>query len=235
MKISPEEAYARTLRTALDSVLVDLHTALPCEVVSVDYADQNVDVKIVVDRITEEDEPLPFDIITEVPIGYTQTKQYNITLPINPGDTGQLIFNERQLDNWIVNNKITMPDDTRKHSLSDALFIPNFVSRANNIPSISTTELEIRSKDNLTKIRINENGTITADCKDFIVNSETTTINSETTTINATTKFEVVSPDSNFTGGTVKNDGVSIDKTHIHTQGADSHGDSEVPTDPPIN
>jgi len=233
--MAAETTFAKTIKTAIDSMLVDLHTALPCEVVSVDYEMQTVDVKIVVNRITSDDKVIAFDILTEVPIGYTQTKQYSITLPINIGDTGQLIFNERQLDNWIVNDEIKEPDDTRKHSLSDALFVPNFVSRVNNIPNISESELEIRTRDNLTKIRINENGTITADCKDFIVNSETTTINSETTTINATTKFEVVSPDSNFTGGTVKNDGVSIDKTHIHTQGADSHGDSEVPTDPPIN
>jgi len=191
METSPETAFAQTIRTAIDSMLIDLHTSLPCEVVAVDYAMQTVNVKIVVNRITADDEPLPFDIITEVPIGYTQTKKYSITLPINTGDTGQLIFNERQLDNWIVNNEIKEPDDTRKHSLSDALFIPNFVSRINNIPNISTSELEIRTRDNLTKLRVNENGTITADCINFVVNSTNTTIN-------ATAKFKVVSPVSEF-------------------------------------
>ena len=99
METSPETAFAQTIRTALDSMLVDLHTALPCEVVAVDYPNQTVDVKIVVNRITSDDEVVAFDVITEVPIGYTQTKRYSITLPINIGDTGQLIFNERQLDN----------------------------------------------------------------------------------------------------------------------------------------
>jgi len=226
--MAAETTFAKTIRTALDSMLVNLHTALPCEVVAVDYEMQTVDVKIVVNRITSDDKVIAFDILTEVPIGYTQTKQYSITLPINIGDTGQLIFNERQLDNWIVNNEIKEPDDTRKHSLSDALFIPNFVSRINNIPYISESELEIRTRDNLTKIRINENGTITADCKDFIINSENTTIN-------ATTNFTVNSPDSNFNGGTVKNDGVSMDNTHIHSQGADSAGNSQADTDAPIN
>jgi len=226
--MAAETTFAKTIRTALDSMLVNLHTALPCEVVAVDYEMQTVDVKIVVNRITSDDKVIAFDILTEVPIGYTQTKQYSITLPINIGDTGQLIFNERQLDNWIVNNEIKEPDDTRKHSLSDALFIPNFVSRINNIPNISESELEIRTRDNLTKIRINENGTITADCKDFIINSENTTIN-------ATTKFTVNSPDSNFNGGTVKNDGVSMHNTHIRSEGADSAGNSKADRDAPIN
>lgn len=186
-----ENAFAKTIRIAIDSMLVNLHTSLPCEVVAVDYEKQSVDVKIVVNKITADDTVVPFDTIQEVPIGYTQTKKYSMTLPINIGDTGQLIFNERQLDNWIVNNEIVEPDDTRKHSLSDALFIPNFVSRVNNIPNISDSELEIRTRDNLTKIRINENGTITADCKNFVINSENTTIN-------ATTKFTVVSPVSEF-------------------------------------
>jgi hypothetical protein len=209
------------INTALDARLINLHTAIPCEVVSVDYSTQTVSVKIVVHRITADDTVLPYEVINEVPIGYTQTKKYNISFPIEAGDTGQLIFNERQLDKWIVNNEIAEPDDTRKHSLSDALFVPIFVSRANNIPSISTSEFEIRTKDNATKIRLNTNGDINLDCVNF--------------TINASGKFTINATQSEFVGGTVKHDGVSIDKTHTHAQGADSAGNTQQVTTVPNN
>jgi len=209
------------INEAIDAKLVDVHTAIPCEVLAVDYNKQTVDVKIVVHRIKQDDKVFEYPTLFEVPIGYTQTKQYAITVPINVGDTGQLIFNERQLDNWIVYGTIKEPDDTRKHSLSDALFIPNFAKRQDVIPSISTAELEIRSIDNNTKIRINKNGDINADCTNFI--------------INASGKFTINAPASEFIGGTVKNDGVSMDKTHTHAQGADSAGNTQQTTTPPNN
>lgn len=71
-----------------------------------------------------------------------------------------------------------------------------------------------------------ENGVITCSATNFVINSETTTIN-------ATSKFTVNSPDSNIDGGSVKNDGEVIDKTHYHEQGDDSDGNSEQDTSTP--
>ena len=70
--------------------------------------------------------------------------------------------------------------------------------------------------------------TITTDFPNVIANCETYTIN-------ATTSFTVNSPDSNFNGGTVKNDGVSMDNTHIHSQPNDSANNSQANTNAPIN
>lgn len=206
--------FQETIRTAIESYLIDVHTALPCEVVAVNYSNLTVDVKLVVKKIKIDDTTEEHPILTEVPIGYTQTSKYAITLPINIGDTGQLIFNERQLDNWVINNEIKEPDDTRKHSLSDALFIPNFVARDNNLANVNQNDLQIRNKNGNINLTLSDNGTITANCSNFV--------------INASAKFEVNSPSSTFSG-TVTNNGTSIDNTHIHT------GDSGGSTTPPIN
>ncbi len=47
--------------------------------------------------------------------------------------------------------------------------------------------------------------------------------------------FEINANQTIFNGGTVKHDGISMDKYHIHSQNADSDGNSQVPTNPPIN
>ena len=210
---------AEAINTAIDSKLIQLHTSLPCEVVAVNIATQSVNVKVVVNQITNDDKPLEFPIITEVPIGYTKTNEYNISFPINIGDTGLITFSERQLDYWIVEDKIQMPDDFRKHSMSDGLFTPNFYNRANLISDLTTDALEIRSADNATKFSLNKNGDVTTDCKHFVVN--------------ASESFTVNSPNSNFNGGTVKNDGTSMDNTHTHSQGSDSAGNTQQNTTPP--
>lgn len=80
----------------------------------------------------------------------------------------------------------------------------------------------------------NENGDYVKVEKDKItLKAIDVIIDSTNTTINATAKFTVNSPASEFNGGTITNDGTSIDKTHTHTQPNDSGGNSEQPTNAP--
>ena len=60
-----------------------------------------------------------------------------------------------------------------------------------------------------------ENDTITFNATNIINNCTNYTVN-------ASSSFKVNSPSSSFDGGTVTNDGVSIDKTHIHLKGGGS-------------
>ena len=47
-------------------------------------------------------------------------------------------------------------------------------------------------------------------------------------------KLNVNGADVLFTGGSVKHNGTAIDDTHIHSQGADSAGNAQANTNPPI-
>lgn len=194
-----EATLTETINNAIDSKLIDTHTALPAEVVSFNPTKQTVNLKIVVKRIKQDGKTAVFPLLIDVPVCFMQTSNYSITFPINAGDTGQVIFNERQIDNWDINGDILPPDDARKHSLSDAVFFPQLTNQKNNIASFNNNDLEIRTSDGATKISISTGGQITMDCTNL-------TINSENTTVNASTKFKVDSPLSEFTGE-VKVDG----------------------------
>jgi len=47
-------------------------------------------------------------------------------------------------------------------------------------------------------------------------------------------KVNINGADTLFTGGSVKHNGTAIDDTHTHSQGADSAGNGQVNTNPPI-
>ena len=80
----------------------------------------------------------------------------------------------------------------------------------------------------------NENGDYVKVEKDIItVFAKKIVSNCDEYEINASSKFTVNTPDANFNGGTVKNDGISIDKEHTHSQPSDSGGNTEAETNPP--
>ncbi len=150
--------FSETLRIAIESKLIDLHTALPVEVVSFNSTKQTVTCKIVVKRIKQTDVVEEFPLLVDVPVAFTQTKEFAITFPIKAGDTGQVLFNERQIDNWEINGDILPPDDARMHSLSDGVFYPQLTNQKKNIPNFNTTDLEIRTNNSNGKICIAPNG-----------------------------------------------------------------------------
>lgn len=123
---------ADVLRAALDSRLSDLHVALPARVERYDSARQAVSVKPLIrtavpDAQLEDDEQRAVEslpVINGVPVVFPGAGPYSITFPIAKGDTGLLIFSEASLDKWKSDGREVDPLDDRRHSLSDAVFIP---------------------------------------------------------------------------------------------------------------
>jgi hypothetical protein len=67
-------------------------------------------------------------------------------------------------------------------------------------------------------IKLNPNGDVDIDALNINLTATDLIINSENTTINATTKLTINSLETDYTdgSGTIKHDGVSIDKNHYH-------------------
>lgn len=115
----------QTLQAVIDASLCELHTALPCEIVSYDYAKNLAVVQPVLKRkYKNEDEAVELPTISNVPVSFQRMGPAHLRLPIKPGQTGQLVFNERSIDGWLVSGGKIDPQDPRKHSLSDAVFYP---------------------------------------------------------------------------------------------------------------
>jgi len=115
----------QTLQAVIDASLCELHTALPCEVISYDYAKNLAVVQPVLKRkYKNEAEAIELPTISNVPVSFQRMGPAHLRLPIKPGQTGQLVFNERSIDGWLVSGGKIDPQDPRKHSLSDAVFYP---------------------------------------------------------------------------------------------------------------
>ena len=114
-----------TLNLVIDKHLCDLHTAMPAEVISYDHAKNLAVVQPVLKRkYKSEDSAVDLPTISDVVVCFQRMGAGHLRLPVNPGDTGQLVFNERSIDGWLQSGGKIDPLDPRKHSLSDAVFYP---------------------------------------------------------------------------------------------------------------
>ena len=126
--ISERERLAVLLR----GFQTQINTCVPCVVDSV--RGDRVDIALNVLRVfgNEVQDQL---IVFDVPVVYPGAGDFNISFPINKGDTGIALFSQRSIDAWLE-SKTTKPNNTRLHDLSDAMFLPGLRSFSDtNIPN----------------------------------------------------------------------------------------------------
>tara|TARA_R110002074_G_scaffold81696_2_gene182891 strand:+ start:2862 stop:3554 length:693 start_codon:yes stop_codon:yes gene_type:complete len=106
----------------------------------------------------------------------------------------------------------------------------NYTVNANNIVNnaenytVNATGI-VNNSENYT---VNSTG-IVNNSEDYTVNASGIINNAENYTVNSSASFVVNSPSSSFDGGTVTNDSVSIDKTHVHLKGGGSSTQPPTP------
>jgi hypothetical protein len=122
-----------TLREVIDGAieerLLTVRTAMEAVVKRYDAQKQLVDAQpeiylpiIQPDGTTKLEKPAT---IFNCPVGFPGIAGgVRITFPIPEGATGLLIFSESPIDEWMENGGETQPTSTRRHHLTDAMFIP---------------------------------------------------------------------------------------------------------------
>lgn len=124
-----------------------IHTAIPGQVESYDEKKVRVEVKPMVGRRYVDEGPKEFPRIASVPVVFPRSGDAHITFPLNRGDGVLLIFTERSLEEWLSSGNSSIPNNTRKFSLTDAVAIPGLFAFGKGSKIDSKNELEIRYKN----------------------------------------------------------------------------------------
>jgi hypothetical protein len=120
--------FAELIREAIDSRLLDVHTALPGRILTYDKATQIATVELLVLH------PAPvsdgtvlletYAVLPSVPVAWPRGGGYSLQFPLRKGDTGLVIFSEAADGNWRVSGDLSEPGDLRRHDLSYGKFYP---------------------------------------------------------------------------------------------------------------
>ena len=187
------------------------HDMLPATVIAYDRVSNRATIKPMIQQITTTDQAVSRAGVASVPVFQFGGGGFMVSVPIKPGDRGWIKAADRDISLFMASNQESVPNTLRARDFSDSMFYPDVLFDF-TIDGDDTERLTIQSLDATTKISVGD-GSIKC--------------------LVSGVGFEVTSDGVNFIGGKVTHDGTVIDKTHIHSQGSDSHGDSEVDTGGP--
>ncbi|HEX5201306.1 MAG TPA: Gp138 family membrane-puncturing spike protein [Actinoplanes sp.] len=131
---------AELLGEAMAATIGRIQTAIPAAVVTYDPARQVVTAKPTVSgRYQDPDTfalvPYPLPTVANVPVAFPSSAGFAITWPLAPGDTVYLVCASRSLDEWKASGAPeTVPQDTRRCDLTDAVAIPGLRPFSQPIP-----------------------------------------------------------------------------------------------------
>lgn len=177
------------IKRTMMQTMRQLRVSMPCEVVRYNSKRQMVDVRIVQPEIDLAGNNIPMPVITNIPVSFVRCGNSHITHPINKGDTGFIIFADRDISSWVETNNRAVVDSARTHSMQDSYFVPGIVGGGNNA---NPNDVEI--KYNNTTIHLRKNG-------DVDINTSTKVNINASSEVNVTTnKLTVNAPNSYFNG-----------------------------------
>lgn len=239
------ESIQELILAALAGWQQEMWTALPCIVQSFDATTQsitaqpttNVLVKNFPDatiqgQVTPDKTGIWVTppLLLDVPVLFPNGGGYTLTFPIAEGDEALVVFSSRCIDSWWSLGTVSNPTELRSHDLSDGMAIVGLRSKPRFLSGVSTTSTQLRSDDQQTVIDLTD-GQITHTATNIVFNCTNGTIN-------ATSGLQVNTPLASFSAAVTAlgegtfNGGHTVSQ-HTHTQPADSHGDTEQPTNKP--
>lgn len=199
-------------------------TALPGAIIEWFPETQTATVQVMVQLIRFIPDPNNVYIVTNVSenisvlydvlVQFPSSGNCSLTFPLNYGDEGLIVFCCKCIDAWWYEGSITQgvvtpkpQPEMRMHDVSDATFIPGIKSIPQVIPSISTSELQIRTNEmngSEPKAYVGLNPTtydITIQTSSNVnVNASQVTTTASHVNVNASTALNVTSPITTFNG-----------------------------------
>jgi len=149
--------FPQVLEDFVKDLLSNVHTSMPGVVVSYNPSTKMANIqpalkKDVAGNLVE----LP--ILQNVPVEFPQAANCIISWPLNPGDTGEIRFQERSIDRWKNQGGVIDPVDKRDHHFFDATFYPGLSSAKN--PGLAADGTAILIQNGTMSVKVYPNGQI---------------------------------------------------------------------------
>lgn len=174
------------IKRTIIQTMRQLRVSMPCEVVRYNAKRQMVDVRIVQPEIDLSGNNIPMPVITNIPVSFVRCGNSHITHPINKGDTGFIVFADRDISSWVETNNRSVVDSARTHSMQDSYFVPGIVGGGKNA---NANDVEIKYNNSTIHLRKNGDIDITTPTKVNINASSEVNVTTNKLTVNAPNSY----------------------------------------------
>lgn len=135
-----------------EDIFINLNVCLPATVISYNNSNNQANLQPSIQSVLEDDSFVDLPQLLNVPVLELGGNGLSVKIPLKSGDTGIVMFCDRDITLFKQEKKNTQPNTLRKHDLSDGIFIP---MRFGNSGS---SNILIQSDDGTTQFEITNNG-----------------------------------------------------------------------------
>ena len=156
------------------NIFFNLNVCLPATVTKYNSSNNTVSLQPAIQVVLTDNTFLDMPQIFDIPVLELGGKGLSVKIPLEAGDTGIVVFCDRDITLFKQEKKNTQPNTLRKHDLSDGIFIPM------RFGSAGSSNILIQSNDGATQFEItssgiNVKGNITVDGEITATDVKTTT------------------------------------------------------------
>ena len=108
-----------------DQINLELESCLPAFIVSYDRAKNTAVVQPAISEVATSGQKINRDKLYNIPVLTLSGGGYFMNFPLQPGDTGWIVANDRDISLFKQNLQESAPNTYQKHRFSDAFFIPD--------------------------------------------------------------------------------------------------------------
>ena len=168
-----------------DKMAMSIECAIPGIVQSYDRTTNRAVVKPAITGVASLGQKVSKEPLINIPVFCMSGGGIVMSFPVKEGDTGWLVANDRNISIFKQNLEESAPNDYRKHSLTDAFFLPDKINDI-NFSQADDGCLVIQTLSGNTKITLKED-LITLTSKNVVLNGDmningSLTVSTETTT-----------------------------------------------------
>ena len=141
------------MKTIINQIFRNLNVCLPATVVTYNSEKNTVKLQPAIQDVLPDKTFRTLPLLLNVPVLEIGGKNLSVKIPLQEGDTGIVIFCDRDITLFTQEKKNTQPNTLRKHDLADGIFIPMRFGNAG-----ATDNISIESADGSTKFEVTPNG-----------------------------------------------------------------------------
>lgn len=141
---------AGTLQFVFNKMIQGIDGMLPAKVIAFDRETNRVQVQLLIQMITTDNTLVSRPQIASVPVLMLGGGGYMINFPLNPGNLGWVLANDRDISLFLQTYDEAQPNTWRVKQFSDGVFIPDIMTNFTVNPEddgnlvISTTDGTVR-------------------------------------------------------------------------------------------
>lgn len=122
------------------------------EIVSFDPATQTAEVQVKMSFLLNG-EIKEYPLLLDCPCVVLSGGSGRLTMPISPGDSCLVLFNDRDIDNWYSGGQTMPPRTDRLHDFSDAIALVGIRNRQNQITDYLNDGVELKHGNSSIKLK----------------------------------------------------------------------------------